>query len=188
MFALLCGAMVAGCYQAPGALDASAAATLTADATAGPGASPTTDSSPDITASPEPTVTPEPTAAPTPRPTPKPTPRPTPTPLPWKDSGSIDVPNDIHAGTTIRFRLWDFSAPATCSLTFTWPDATVLKLATKTATKVGAPPGTSNPYGIDWNLTIPATQVGEGTFTYVCKYLGVKRLDGWFTILIQAPL
>jgi hypothetical protein len=175
--------VLAGCYQAPGAYQPSVP-TLDVGASASPAASPSPEPSPDPTA----TLTPTAAQTPTPIPTHKPTPKPTPTPLPWKDSGSIDVPFEIHAGTTIRFRLWDFSAPATCSLTFTWPDSTVLKLATKTATKVGAPPGSTNAYGIDWKLTIPATQVGEGKFAYVCKYLGKTRLDSWFTILIQAPL
>jgi len=107
--------------------------------------------------------------------------------MPWRGSGSIDLPYEIHAGTRIRFRLWDFSAPATCSLKFTWPDASVLKLPTKTARKVGAPTGSSNAYGIDWYLDIPSTQVGEGKFDYVCKYLGVTRLDSWYVITIQAP-
>ena len=177
---ILVAVVVAACYRAPGASSDPGLARASAAPT------------PATTATPEPVATEQPTEPPTPEPTvpptPKPTPKPTKAPLPWKDSGSIDVPFEIHAGTTIRFRLWDFSAPATCSLTFTWPDATVSKLATKTATVVGAPPGSSNPYGIDWNLAIPATQVGEGKFSYVCKYLGVTRLDSWFTISIQAPL
>ena len=28
---------------------------------------------------------------------------------------------------------------------------------------------------------------GEGKFEYVCRYLGVTRLDSWYTITIQAP-
>ena len=178
---------VAGCYS-PAAAPATSPASV---AGGGSTAIPTPPSSP----APGPTTVYEPTAAPTPeptpeptaRPTPKPTPRPTKAPLPWRDSGSVDTPYEIHAGTKIRFRLWDFSAPATCSLKFTWPDSSVLKLATKTATKVGAPTGSSNPYGIDWYLNIPSTQVGDGRFDYVCTYLGITRLDSWWTITIQAP-
>jgi hypothetical protein len=185
---LTLGITLAGCYApaaAPGASPGSVA---------GSGGSATTSTSvpssvPEPTSTYEPTSepTPEPTPEPTARPTPKPTPRPTTAPLPWRDSGSVDTPYEIHAGTKIRFRLWDFSAPATCSLKFTWPDSSVLKLATKTATKVGAPTGSSNPYGIDWYLNIPSTQVGDGRFDYVCKYLGITRLDSWWTITIQPP-
>jgi hypothetical protein len=163
------------------------AAAAPTESAAAPEPTTATDPAPTDTAQPTDAPTLAPTAEPTSHPTPAPTPRATKAPLPWRDSGSIDVPFEIHAGTTIRFRLWDFSAPATCSLKFAWPDSTVLKLATKTATKVGAPTGSSNPYGIDWKLAIPATQVGEGKFSYVCTYLGKVRLDSWYAITIQAP-
>jgi len=183
-------ATLAGCYQAPVGEAAStggpATATAGAVSTFTPGPSPTP--TPELT--PAPTETPAPTPAPTPKPTPAPTPRRTAAPLPWPAgaSGSIDVPQDVYAGTTITFRIWDLPAPAKCTLRFTWPDASTVPLATKTATKGAPPSGSSYAYSASWSLDIPAAQVGEGKFTYVCTYLGVVRIDSWFTITIQPPV
>lgn len=176
-------AIVAGCYGGP-----------VGEATVGSTESaPATEVAP-ATSTPEPSLapTPTPTEAPTPEPTPEPTPKPTPkpTPIPWKSdgpAGSIDVPYAIYAGTTITFRLWSMPAPASCTLNFTWPDATKVALGKKTAAYVGPSAGSSNGYAASWKLKIPATQIGDGTFTYVCTYLGVKRIDSWFSINIRPP-
>lgn len=189
--ALVAGVLiVAGCYGGPvgetsGPSDSnSAAATDVALASPTPEPTIAASTAPTEEPTPEPTDTPPPTAAPTPKPTPKAT------PIPWKSDGpegSIDTPFAIYAGSTITFRLWSMPAPATCTLNFTWPDATKLALGKKTATYIGPSAGSLNSYAASWKLKIPATQVGDGTFTYLCTYLGVKRIDGWWSINIRPP-
>jgi len=183
---LVVATALSGCY-APTAAGPSQSPTDESSSQPGASSSESSALQPSPTFAPTAEQTVQPAPEPTAEPTPKPTPKPTKPPLPWRDSGSIDVPDEIHAGTRIRFRLWDFSAPATCSLKFTWPDNSVMKLPTKTARNVGAPTGSSNPYGIDWYLDIPSSQVGDGKFDYVCSYLGKVRLDSWYVITIQAP-
>jgi hypothetical protein len=195
---------VAACYGGPAAEQTTAPPVVP---TASSGGLAEVSPSPSATARPTPSEQPTnepPTAPPTQPPTPPPTkppvvvtPAPTPpptkppaTPIPWDSDGpegSIDVPFAIYAGTTITFRIWSMPAPATCTLTFKWPDATSTALGAKTATYVGPSAGSTNAYAASWNLEIPASQVGDGTFTYVCTYLGVERINSSFWIPIRPP-
>jgi hypothetical protein len=140
-----------------------------------------------------PTAAPTSTLTPTPEPTVRPTPRPTPvpTPIPWVNLseviGSIDTPFAVYAGTTITFRIWALPAPATCSAAFTFPDASVVLLAKKTATYVGTTAGNANPYAVSWPVKIGISQVGEVTGTYSCSYLGIERFNGTWGWRVRPP-
>lgn len=188
----------------PSAPTASASETGTATRSAQP--SPTRTPRPTHSPSPSPTFVPTPVPTPVPMPisvvtaapvvtlAPPPPPPAAPTPLPWYEpeggAGAWDVPFEgIPAGSTGTIRFWNLPAPALCAMQAVYPGGSALDLGAVTAVLGGRILGTPAAYEANFPLPVTADALlGDGSLTVQCSYLGVERINTFFSFrVIAAP-
>lgn len=93
----------------------------------------------------------------------------------------------IPAGTTGTIRFWNLPAPALCAMQAAYPDGSSLDLGAVTAVLGGRILGTPAAYEANFSLPVPAGAVlGDGSLTVQCSYLGVERINTFFSFRVIA--